>query len=135
MSRRKKIKLKNYKYELDKKRDRIRIAVDATYTVLFFACLFICAIDQHNARVVGWMFINMGLISVGAAAFHLYIAKNEWGALFWYDFDDDYNYYFSEERKKDLERLGIVRKMETLGLILLSVVLPLFGLLRLLGII
>ena len=133
MARYKTIKPNDYKYELLKKRDRIRITADAIYVSLMLLGILICGINQFNNAIVGWGMIAMGIISVPAAVFHIYIDKNKWGALFWYDTPELKSYYInSKQREKDLSELRFLRAIETVSLVAFSIVLPVLGLLSLL---
>ena len=78
MARYKAIKTEDRKYKLTKKRHRICNTVYIVYAILFFACILIGGINQHNSLVVGWDLIALGIISIPTAAFHIYTVKKGW---------------------------------------------------------
>lgn len=117
------------------KRHRIRITVDAVYVAFMLLGILICGINQRDVMITGWIFIIMGVISVPAAAFHMYIDQNGWGCVFWYDDPEFGSHMFSKEREKDLAKLRVLRGIETLFLILCSVGLPIAGILKMLGVV
>lgn len=136
MARYKVIKPRDHKYELLKKRMRIRKTADIIYIVLMLIGILICGINQFNNSIVGWGMIAMGTISVPIAIFHIYMDKKRWGILFWYDTPDFSSYYVSkEEREKNIAEAKFLRTFETVTLIIFSVGLPIFGVLKLLQII
>ena len=78
MARYKAIKTEDRKYKLTKKRHRICNTVYIVYAILFFACILIGGINQHNSLVVGWDLIAMGIISIPVATFSIYTTKKGW---------------------------------------------------------
>ena len=78
MARYKAIKTEDRKYKLTKKRHRICNTVYIVYVILFFACILIGGINQHNSLVVGWDLIAMGIISIPVAMFSIYTTKKGW---------------------------------------------------------
>ena len=124
----------DHRYILAKKRERIRKCADAVYVVLLLAGILICGINQRNDVVVGWGLIAMGILSVPAAVFHIYVDKKEWKPLFWYDNPETRQYIDKKTREKDLSEYRLIRTFEIVFLILFSIGLPAFGVLRLLGI-
>ena len=78
MARYKAIKTEDRKYKLTKKRHRICNTVYIVYAILFFACILIGGINQHNSVVVGWDLIAMGIISIPVAIFSIYTTKKGW---------------------------------------------------------
>lgn len=78
MARYKAIKPEERKYKLTKKRHRICNTVYGIYAFLFFGCILIGGINQHNSLVVGWILIAMGIISIPVAIFSIYTTKKGW---------------------------------------------------------
>jgi TRAP-type C4-dicarboxylate transport system permease small subunit len=78
MARYKAIKTEDRKYKLTKKRHRICNTVYIVYAILFFTCILIGGINQHNSLVVGWDLIAMGIISIPVAMFSIYTTKKGW---------------------------------------------------------
>lgn len=136
MARYKSIKpnLENPKFKLAQKKDRIRKTVDLVYVVLFLVCILICGLNQTNEQIVGWGLIIMGVFSIPVAVFHIYTDKKGWEPLFWYDAPEIRQYTDKKTREKDLEEYRFVRGIEAVFLVLFSLGLPIFGILRLFGI-
>lgn len=78
MARHKLIKPEDRKYKLTKKRHRISNTVYGVYAILFFGCLLIGGINQHDSLVVGWTFIAMGIISIPVVIFRIYTRNQGW---------------------------------------------------------
>ena len=131
MARYKAIKPKDHKYELAKKRDRIRKTVDGIYMFLLFLGILTCGLNQFNNVIVGWGLILMGLISIPTTIFHIYTDKKGWQPLFWYDAPELRQYMSKETRKKDLSEIKFLRAFETIFLILFSIGFPIMGILKL----
>ena len=134
MARYKVIKFGDSCYKLNKKRDRIRKAVDAIYVAFLFIGILICGINQFNSLIVGWGMIIMGIFSLPVAIFHIYIDINGWKPLFWYDKPEFEKYVNRSTKEEDLSEYRVIRVIEKSFLILASVVLPILGILRLFGI-
>ena len=134
MARYKVIKFGDSCYKLNKKRDRIRKAVDAIYLAFLFIGILICGINQFNSLIVGWGMIIMGIFSLPVAIFHIYIDINGWKPLFWYDKPEFEKYVTRSTKEKDLSEHRVIRVIDKSFLILASVVLPILGILRLFGI-
>ena len=135
MARYKAIKPKDHRYELAKKRERIRKSVDGVYILLILIGILICGINQFNNVIVGWGMIVMGIVSIPATLFHIYIDKHKWGALFWYDTPELKSYISPKEREKDLSEVRFIRTFETVSLIIFSFGFPILGALKLLKLI
>ncbi len=131
MARRKKIKPIDHKYLLNKKRDNIRKSFDYCYLILIFACILICGLNQNNALIVGWGLILMGIVSLPAAVFHIYIIIKGWRVLFWYDDPEIGRYITRETKEQDLKADKIWQWVEAVFLILLTIGLPIEGILKL----
>ena len=134
MARYKVIKFGDSRYKLNKKRDRIRKAVDAIYVAFLLIGILICGINQFNSLIVGWGMIIMGIFSLPVAIFHIYIDINGWKPLFWYDKPELEKYVSRSTKEEDLSEHRVIRVIEKSFLILASVVLPILGILRLFGI-
>ena len=134
MARYKVIKFGDSCYKLNKKRDRIRKAVDAIYMAFLFIGILICGINQFNSLIVGWGMIIMGIFSLPVAIFHIYIDINGWEPLFWYDKPEFKKYVNRSIKEEDLSEYRVIRVIEKSFFILASVVLPILGILRLFGI-
>ena len=134
MARYKVIKFGDSCYKLNKKRDRIRKAVDAIYIAFLFIGILICGINQFNSLIVGWGMIIMGIFSLPVAIFHIYIDINGWEPLLWYDKPEFKKYVNRSTKEEDLSEHRVIRVIEKSFLILASVVLPILGILRLFGI-
>ena len=133
MARHKKLKPIDHKYLLNKKREKIRKAVDYTYLILIFSFILICGLNQSNAFIVGWGLIVMGIISIPVAIFHVYTIVMGWRTLFWYDDPDIVCHMSKDMIKRDKNADKIWRMIETLFLILLSIGLPIEGIIKLFG--
>lgn len=133
MARYKAIKPKDHKYELAKKRERIRKTIDGVYISITLLCILICGFNQINNYIVGWGLIAMGVFSIPSALFHIYI--NKWDVLFWYDTPELKQYISKKEREKDLSEIRFLGRFETALLVLFSIGLPILGVLKLLEII
>ena len=131
MARYKAIRPRDKKYELAKKRERIRKTVDGTYVFLLLLSILICGLNQFNNVIVGWGLIFMGMISIPSAIFHVYIDKKGWQPLFWYDTPNLRQYTSKETREKDLSEIKILIAFETICLILFSIGLPIMRILKL----
>ena len=134
MARYKVIKFGDSCYKLNKKRDRIRKAVDAIYIAFLFIGILICGINQFNSLIVGWGMIIMGIFSLPVAIFHIYIDINGWEPLLWYDKPEFKKYVNRSTKEEALSKHRVIRVIEKSFLILASVVLPILGILRLFGI-
>ena len=119
MARYKAITSKNRNRTTAQKRRRICTLVDGIYVLLLMAGILIGGINQFNLIIVGCDLIVMGLVSVPVTVFHIYITKNGWSRSALYTNDD------SEVK------VGIA--IEIIFLTGCSVVLPVLGVLRLLG--
>jgi hypothetical protein len=119
MARYKAITSKNRNRTTAQKRRRICALVDGIYVLLLIAGILIGGINQFNLIVVGCDLIVMGLISVPAAIFHIYITKNGWSRSALYTNNEP--------------EVKIATAIEIIFLTGCSVVLPILGVLRLLG--
>jgi len=135
MARYKAVKPKDHRYELAKKRERIRKTVDGVYILLMLIGILICGINQFNNVIVGWGMIVMGIVSIPATFFHIYIDKHKWVTLFWYDTPELKSYISPKAREKDLSEVNFLHTFETVSLIIFSVGLPILGALKLLKLI
>ena len=131
LARYKAIKPKDHKYELAKKRERIRKTVDGIYVFLLLLSILISGLNQFNNVIVGWGLIFMGVISIPATIFHIYIDKKGWQPLFWYDTPELRQYTSKETREKDLSEIKFLSAFETIFLILFSIGFPIMGILKL----
>lgn len=85
MARYKVVKPKDKKYELMKKRQRLRITVDIIYFVLLIIGVVICGTNQSDNIFIGWAFIVMGILSLPLTAFNIYIEIKGWRPIRWYN--------------------------------------------------
>ena len=131
MARHKKLKPIDHKYLFNKKRNNIRKAVDYVYLILSFACILICGLNQSNALIVGWGLIVMGIVTIPIAIFYIYTIVMGWRTLFWYDDPDIVCHMSKDMIERDRKADNIWRMIETVFLILLSIGLPIEGILKL----
>ena len=110
---------KDRKSTMDKKRRRICIIVDIIYILLLMSGIMIIGINQFNPLVVGCGLIILGFISIPVTIFRIYITKKGWSRSAIYTNDDPE------------VKIGIA--IEIIFLTGCSVVLPVLGVLRLLG--
>ena len=119
MARHRAITSKSRKRTMDKKRKRTVIIVDGIYVLLQMTGILIVGINQLNPLFVGCGLIIMGGISIPVAFFHVYITKKGWPR--------------SSIYTNDNPEVKIAISIELIFLIGWSVVLPVLGVLRLLG--
>ena len=110
---------KDRKSTMDKKRRRICIIVDIIYIFLLMSGVMIIGINQFNPLVVGCGLIILGCISIPVTIFRIYITKKGWSRSAIYTNDNP------------VVKIGIA--IEIIFLTGCSVVLPVLGVLRLLG--
>lgn len=137
MARFKKI-YKNEKYELDRKRERIRKTVMFSFAGAMIACTAVAGCFQDNNFVVDVMFMIMGLLCFGYARFLNYIKKHGWTIFtVWISSKESYErkYLNKKEHEEDVKAIILVRKIEFAIWSLSSVVLPILGFLRLYSVI
>ena len=136
MARYKVVKPIDHEKELKKKRERIHRTVDAIYVAFMITAIFIGGINQFNNLVVGVVMIVMGIGSIPAAIFHIYIIADDWEPLFWYErYEVDLSKKNRDsEKEKLLSEYHFLRALEAISCVLFSLVPPIFGILRLLGI-
>ncbi|MBR6650469.1 MAG: hypothetical protein IKL36_03570 [Clostridia bacterium] len=135
MSRYKVVKPKDHKQELKKKRNRILSAVEIIYVSLMLIALIIGGINQSNNTTVGIVLIIMGVISVPTAIFYIYIDIKGWEPPFWYDAPDISPYVSKKQKDEDLSKFLFFKAFITIFLVLLSIGLPILGILKILQII
>ncbi len=136
MSRRYKVVTQEHKkYNLEKKRERIRITVDVILSALLLLGVVIGGIYQSNSTVIGCVFITMGIISIPVVAFHIYMEVMGWRILFWYDNPEYKNY--APERMKDehAAETKFVNILEIIIIALFSIGIIIAGILKLLNVI
>ena len=119
MARYRVITSKDRERTMNKKRKRICIMVDGIYVLLLMTGILIVGINQFNPLFVGYGLIIMGSISIPAAFFHIYITKKGWSRSALYTNNDP--------------KVKIATAIEIIFLTGCSVVLPILGVLRLLG--
>ena len=119
MARYRVITSKDRKRTMNKKRKRICIMVDGIYVLLLMTGILIVGINQFNPLVVGCGLIILGCISIPVTIFRIYITKKGWSRS-------------AIHTNDELEvKIGIA--IEIIYLTGCSVVLPVLGVLRLLG--
>ena len=133
MARYKVIQPVDARYELAKKRERIRNTVDTVYVLLLLLGVIICGFNQHNNAIVGWGMIWMGVVSVPCAVFHIYADRKGWQPLFSYDAPELRQYVSKETREKDLSQIKFIRLLATIFLSLFSIGFPIMGIVKILG--
>ena len=134
MSRYKVISAENKKYELAKKRDRIRKTVDGVYTFFMLSSILIGGLNQFNNIISGWILIILGVASIPVAIFHIYIDLKGWHPVLWYNAPEFKRYISRQMQEEDLSKIKFISAFVTIFLILISVVCPILGILRLLTI-
>lgn len=135
MARYKAVKPANHAYRLTQKRERVRKTVDAVYTVFLLVGILVCGINQFRDLIVGWCLIVLGVCTIPVAAFHIYTDKKKWQPLLGCDDPEIKQYTDREAREKELTAYRFIKSLETVFLILFSIGFPVFGVLRLLGIV
>ena len=136
MARYKVVKPIDPEKELKKKRTRIHRTVDAIYVAFMIIAIFIGGINQFNNLIVGSVMIVIGIGSIPAAIFHIYIIADNWEPVFWYERSetDMPKKFRDSEREKLLSEYHFLIAFETIACVLFSLIPPIFGILRLLGI-
>ena len=119
MARYRVITSKDRERAMNKKRKRICMTVDGIYVLLLMTAILIVGINQFNSMFVGYGLIIMGGISVPVAFFHIYITKKGWSRSALYTNNDP--------------EIKITTAIEIIFLTGCSVILPVLGILRLLG--
>ncbi len=137
MARYKVVKPIDNEKELKKKRERIRITVDAIYVAFMIIAIFIAGINQFNNLIVGLVMIVIGIGSIPVALFHIYIIADNWEPVFWYErYEVDLSKKNRDsEKEKLLSEYHFLRAFEAISCVLFSLVPPIFGILRILGIV
>ncbi|MBQ9744194.1 MAG: hypothetical protein IJW19_03625 [Clostridia bacterium] len=134
MARYKVVKPKDKKYELMKKRQRLRITVDIIYFVLLIIGVVICGTNQSDNIFIGWAFIVMGILSVPLTVFHIYIEIKGWRPLRWYN-DPEYSRYAVKEiTDTDACEDRFLGVLEIILLFLFTVGITVGGIIKLLNI-
>lgn len=106
---------------LTKKRHRICNLVYGMYAVLFFSCILIGGIHQHDSFVSGWALMGMGIISIPVTIFTIYTTKKDW--------KPQLRPWASRDLNVETETT-----IATIGFVFCSIVPPTLGILRLLEI-
>ncbi|MBQ8393572.1 MAG: hypothetical protein IJX51_07370 [Clostridia bacterium] len=134
MARYKVVKPKDKKYELLKKRQRIRITVDIIYFILLITGVVICGINQSDSTFIGWAFIAMGILSIPLTVFHIYIEIKGWRPLRWYN-DPEYRQYAVKEiTDNDACEDRFLGVFEIILLILFTIGITVGGIIKLLNV-
>ena len=120
MARYKVITSKMCKHSIDKKRRHICLIVDIIYIFLLMTSILIIGINQFNPLFVGYGLIIIGGISIPTTIFHIYITKNKWS--------------ISPVYTNDVPEIKIGIAIVIIFLASFSVICPILGILRLLGI-
>lgn len=137
MARYKVVKPIDHEKELKKKRSRIHRTVDSIYAVFMIIAIFIGGINQFNNLIVGLVMIVIGIGSIPVALFHIYIIANNWEPVFWYERYETSLPKKSRdiEKEKSLSEYHFLTAFEAIFYVLFSLVPPIFGILRILGIV
>lgn len=134
MARHKIITPPDPRFELAKKRDRIHKTVDGVYIGLLLICIIVCGFHQENVLVVGLGLMVMGVLSIPVTAFYIYAETKGWEPLFWYDEQGQRRYMDPKTVENDLARSRFISRFYITFLILMSIGLPVCGILKLAGI-
>ena len=113
---------------LAKKRERICYAVDGCYAVLMIIGILIGGLHQQDPRYVGWSLIAMGILCLPVALFHIYVEARGWDPMLWG------SHIFGKPSGQELEKHRLLTVIVVGILLIMGVTLPIFGTLRLLGI-
>ena len=137
MARYKVVKPIDREKELKKKRERIRITIDAIYVTFMIIAILIGGLNQFNNIVVGLVMIVIGIGSIPVAIFHVYIIADNWEPVFWYERYkvDLLKNNRDSEKEKLLSEYRSLRAFEAISCVLFSLIPPVFGILRILGIV
>ena len=125
----------NPQLKLARKRECIRKTVEGIWCALMILGILICGLNQHNALITGWGLIIMGLITIPLAAFFIYIQNKEWKPMFWWNHSEIGYYGDTKTNEKNLAEYRFILGFSTVVSLLFAIVLPILGVLRLLGIV
>ena len=92
-------------------------------------------LNEGNALITGWGLIIMGLITIPLAAFFIYIQNKEWKPMFWWNHSEIGYYGDTKTNEKNLAEYRFILGFSTVVSLLFAIVLPILGVLRLLGIV
>lgn len=133
MGRFKPLKRENTQLKPAKKRERIAMAVTAIWILLLLVCIIIGGIHQHDQGVVGWMLVTVGIVSLPAAVFYVYIFIKGWKFPSTWD-KAEVTQYMTKEIREKLETEDRLFSVLTIFFsLLMTFIPPLAGVWRLLG--